>query len=191
MTASDRPLLRSSAAAPPPPPFCASASARWHPPAAPGLFAPRRAPRSPHAPPRPQARCGRCGGHLGDLFLDGFLWVGSAAFFSGKRYCIDGVRADPLPSKRTHFRARLLPHPEDVHSYTRALLVSHGRVSHLHRDHVLPPPPPPLHRLSSRAVPASQAALVFQPKDDPEERIYGEGCVKGKRCITERTRAAA
>lgn len=25
-----------------------------------------------------QARCGRCGGHLGDLFLDGFLWVGGS-----------------------------------------------------------------------------------------------------------------
>lgn len=71
-----------------------------------------------------EARCGRCGGHLGDLFLDGFLWVGSPAMFSGKRYCLDG------------------------------------------------------------------AALVFQPSADPEERIYGEGCVKGKRCITEGKRAA-
>eukprot|EP00320_Phaeocystis_rex_P014499 CAMPEP_0119058550 /NCGR_PEP_ID=MMETSP1178-20130426/2832_1 /TAXON_ID=33656 /ORGANISM="unid sp, Strain CCMP2000" /LENGTH=182 /DNA_ID=CAMNT_0007039493 /DNA_START=36 /DNA_END=581 /DNA_ORIENTATION=+ len=38
-----------------------------------------------------EARCGRCGGHLGDLFLDGFLWVGSPAFFSGNRYCINGA----------------------------------------------------------------------------------------------------
>ena len=39
-----------------------------------------------------EARCGTCGGHLGDLFLDGFLWPGQAAFLTGKRYCIDGVR---------------------------------------------------------------------------------------------------
>ena len=39
-----------------------------------------------------ECRCGNCGGHLGDLFLDGFLFVGTKAMFSGKRYCIDGVR---------------------------------------------------------------------------------------------------
>ena len=64
-----------------------------------------------------ECRCGNCGGHLGDLFLDGVLFVGSAAMFTGKRYCIDG------------------------------------------------------------------AALTFAPDANPEERMYGEGCVVGKRCI--------
>lgn len=38
-----------------------------------------------------EARCADCGGHLGDLFLDGFLFPGTPAFASGKRYCIDGA----------------------------------------------------------------------------------------------------
>ena len=37
-----------------------------------------------------QVRCGRCGGHLGDIFRDGALFVGTAAAESGRRYCIDG-----------------------------------------------------------------------------------------------------
>ena len=105
-----------------------------------------------------EARCGECGGHLGDLFLDGFLFPGKSAFLTGKRYCIDGVSA------RTQ-------HPT---------LLSH----------------PPKWRLSFRpstplmvlccvlcVLPAAQAALVFEPAGDPEERVYGEGCVVGKKCI--------
>lgn len=38
-----------------------------------------------------ELRCGTCGGHLGDVFNDGFLFVGTPAFTSGKRYCIDGA----------------------------------------------------------------------------------------------------
>ena len=37
-----------------------------------------------------ELRCRTCGGHLGDVFSDGFLFVGSPAFHSGKRFCIDG-----------------------------------------------------------------------------------------------------
>ena len=38
-----------------------------------------------------EVRCARCGGHLGDVFNDGFLFPGTPAFASGKRYCIDGA----------------------------------------------------------------------------------------------------
>jgi peptide methionine sulfoxide reductase MsrB len=38
-----------------------------------------------------ELRCAICGGHLGDVFADGFLFVGTPAFSSGKRYCIDGA----------------------------------------------------------------------------------------------------
>ena len=37
-----------------------------------------------------EIRCGRCGGHLGDRFLDGALFPGTAAAVSGQRYCVDG-----------------------------------------------------------------------------------------------------
>ena len=38
-----------------------------------------------------EVRCQSCGGHLGDVFADGFLFPGTPAFASGKRYCIDGA----------------------------------------------------------------------------------------------------
>ena len=38
-----------------------------------------------------ELRCATCGGHLGDVFGDGLLFVGTPAFISGKRYCIDGA----------------------------------------------------------------------------------------------------
>jgi len=38
-----------------------------------------------------ETRCGTCGGHLGDVFSDGILYVNTPAFVSGKRYCIDGA----------------------------------------------------------------------------------------------------
>jgi len=37
-----------------------------------------------------EARCSTCGGHLGDLFNDGWIYRGSSAAKTGKRYCIDG-----------------------------------------------------------------------------------------------------
>lgn len=38
-----------------------------------------------------EVRCSSCGGHLGDLFNDGWLYRGSSAAKTGKRYCIDGA----------------------------------------------------------------------------------------------------
>jgi peptide-methionine (R)-S-oxide reductase len=38
-----------------------------------------------------ELRCGTCGGHLGDVFQDGFLFIGTEAQKSGQRYCIDGA----------------------------------------------------------------------------------------------------
>lgn len=38
-----------------------------------------------------EVRCRTCGGHLGDLFNDGWIYVGSRAAETGKRYCIDGA----------------------------------------------------------------------------------------------------
>lgn len=37
-----------------------------------------------------EMRCGTCGGHLGDVFSDGFLFVGTPGAKSGKRFCVDG-----------------------------------------------------------------------------------------------------
>jgi len=38
-----------------------------------------------------ELRCQTCGGHLGDVFEDGFLFVGTEAAVTGERYCIDGA----------------------------------------------------------------------------------------------------
>mmetsp|Transcript_18945 Transcript_18945/g.24377 ORF Transcript_18945/g.24377 Transcript_18945/m.24377 type:complete len:263 (-) Transcript_18945:66-854(-) len=38
-----------------------------------------------------ELRCATCGGHLGDVFQDGFLFVGSEAAKTGQRFCIDGA----------------------------------------------------------------------------------------------------
>jgi peptide-methionine (R)-S-oxide reductase len=37
-----------------------------------------------------ELRCGTCGGHLGDVFTDGWIFQGTPAADSGKRFCIDG-----------------------------------------------------------------------------------------------------
>lgn len=38
-----------------------------------------------------ELRCHACGGHLGDVFADGYLFPGTPAMATGKRYCIDGA----------------------------------------------------------------------------------------------------
>jgi len=38
-----------------------------------------------------ELRCGTCGGHLGDVFNDGRLFLGTPAFKTGQRFCIDGA----------------------------------------------------------------------------------------------------
>jgi peptide-methionine (R)-S-oxide reductase len=38
-----------------------------------------------------EVRCRSCGGHLGDKFYDGWVYVGTSAAKTGKRYCIDGA----------------------------------------------------------------------------------------------------
>ncbi|KAL3823537.1 hypothetical protein ACHAXA_007215 [Cyclostephanos tholiformis] len=45
-----------------------------------------------------EARCRACGGHLGDVFADGYLFPGTPAFVTGRRYCIDGAALAFLPS---------------------------------------------------------------------------------------------
>ncbi|CAJ1899070.1 unnamed protein product [Cylindrotheca closterium] len=37
-----------------------------------------------------EIRCATCGGHLGDVFNDGWIFPGTPAYDSGKRFCVDG-----------------------------------------------------------------------------------------------------
>lgn len=45
-----------------------------------------------------EVRCHTCGGHLGDVFNDGFLYVNTPAFQTGKRFCVDGAALMFTPS---------------------------------------------------------------------------------------------
>ena len=45
-----------------------------------------------------EVRCKTCGGHLGDVFNDGFIYVNTPAFVSGKRFCVDGAALVFKPS---------------------------------------------------------------------------------------------
>ena len=38
-----------------------------------------------------EARCANCGGHLGDVFSDGWRYFGTPAAKTGRRFCIDGA----------------------------------------------------------------------------------------------------
>jgi peptide-methionine (R)-S-oxide reductase len=46
-----------------------------------------------------ELRCATCGGHLGDVFADGFLFVGTEAAKTGKRFCVDGAALVFRPSE--------------------------------------------------------------------------------------------
>lgn len=49
-----------------------------------------------------ELRCVTCGGHLGDVFSDGYLFVGTEAAKSGKRFCIDGAALVFRPSENSN-----------------------------------------------------------------------------------------
>lgn len=48
-----------------------------------------------------EIRCAACGGHLGDVFNDGMIFVNTPAFTTGKRYCVDGSALIFKPSDGT------------------------------------------------------------------------------------------
>ena len=48
-----------------------------------------------------ELRCRTCGGHLGDVFNDGFLFVGTPAAKTGRRFCIDGAALVFRPEDKT------------------------------------------------------------------------------------------
>ena len=45
-----------------------------------------------------ELRCATCGGHLGDVFADGWIFQGTPAAESGKRFCVDGSALVFVPS---------------------------------------------------------------------------------------------
>ena len=65
-----------------------------------------------------ECRCAKCGGHLGDVFLDGFLFPNTPAFATGKRYCMDGTSLsfEPAgaPGTRVSGESKQARSPADV-----------------------------------------------------------------------------
>ena len=53
-----------------------------------------------------EVRCAACGGHLGDVFLDGFLFPGTMAALTNRRYCIDGAALTFQPEQQPEARLR-------------------------------------------------------------------------------------
>lgn len=63
-----------------------------------------------------ELRCKTCGGHLGDVFRDGFLFPGTPAALTGKRFCIDGAALVFVPSD-----ASVKPLRGDIQAPAKAL----------------------------------------------------------------------
>lgn len=68
-----------------------------------------------------EVRCATCGGHLGDLFNDGLVYVGTQAFKTGNRYCIDGAALVFKPSGGGEDVFGDVPPPNKVINYEPAM----------------------------------------------------------------------
>jgi peptide-methionine (R)-S-oxide reductase len=55
-----------------------------------------------------ELRCKTCGGHLGDVFRDGFLFWGTEAAKTNRRYCIDGAALNFYPSGETNGSSQMV-----------------------------------------------------------------------------------
>ena len=68
-----------------------------------------------------EVRCATCGGHLGDLFNDGWVYLGTQAFETGNRYCIDGGALIFKPADGSEDIYGDLPPPNKVINYESPL----------------------------------------------------------------------
>ena len=68
-----------------------------------------------------EVRCATCGGHLGDLFNDGWIYRGTSAAKTGKRYCIDGAALIFKPEGGGEDVFGDMPPPNKVIKYEQSL----------------------------------------------------------------------
>ena len=68
-----------------------------------------------------EVRCATCGGHLGDLFNDGWIYRGTSAAKTGKRYCIDGAALIFKPEDGGEDVFGDLPPPNRVIKYEQSM----------------------------------------------------------------------
>lgn len=74
-----------------------------------------------------ELRCKTCGGHLGDVFQDGFLFVGTEAFKTGKRYCIDGAALVFEPEEGSFVRGDIAATPKEPDWMNPPPIISRSR----------------------------------------------------------------